>query len=217
MVAIRGIQTVVERPGAPWTVASLADAASLSTGQAHKVLKLLDGERLLEWKGGGPMQRRYLRDRDRALQWLASLDQARRRPERAGGHLYARSLDDLITRFAKRAEGAGVDYGVTGAAGAAALGFTLLTTNKVLQARVSNVDAVEALTLLDLRREEAGRGMNVELWTDKGGLGAPTAEGARVTAGGVCVAPRTRIWIDMLRLGGRDADAAALFKEQAID
>ncbi len=58
--------------------------------------------------------------------------------------------------------------------------------------------------------------MNLDLWADAGELGTFSAETIHGRAVPVRVAPRVRVWLDMIRLGGRDADAAALFKEQAL-
>ncbi|RIQ31194.1 hypothetical protein DY240_06450 [Jiangella rhizosphaerae] len=209
------MQTMLASPEAPWSVSILAKEAALSTGQAHNVLKILERNRLVRIQGVGPRTRRYLRDRDEALEWLASVERGRRRPETAAGYLYARTFDDLIDRFVRRASEAKVTYALTASSGAIALGHPVLTNPLVLQARVSPLDAGQTLGVLGLERldaEEAGRGMNLELWTDSGELGTYRSE----DAGRARVAPRVRVWLDMVRQGGRNADAAELFKEQAL-
>lgn len=130
--------------------------------------------------------------------------------------MYARTFDDLIKRFVQSASEAKLTYALTATSGAVALGHAVLTNPVMLQARVSPLNAVQSLGLLGLERldgEEAGRGMNLELWTDTGELGTFRSE----DAGRARVAPRVRIWLDMVRQGGRSADAAQLFKEQALD
>ncbi len=216
VASIRAVQTMLSAPEAPWSVSLLAKEAALSTGQAHNVLKVLERNRLVRAQGSGPRIRRYLRDRDETLQWLASIERGRRQPEKAAGYLYARTFDDLIERFVKRASEAKLTYALTAASGAIALGHAVLTNPLVLQARVGPLDATHSLGQLGLERldaEDAGRGMNLELWSDSGELGTFRSE----EAGRARVAPRVRIWLDLVRQGGRSADAAELFKEQGLD
>ena len=220
VTTIRGVQTLLEAPGdSPWTVAMLANKAAMSTGQAAAVLAMLEDERFLRSEGSGPKRRRYVRDREGVLNWLVAVERNRRRPESAASYLYARTFDDLIDRFAKRAAGSGLSYALTSNAGAIALGHRLMSNPIVLQVRVGPVPAAHALALLGLEQldaEDAGRGMNVDLWTDVGELGTFGATTATDRPIPIRVAPRVRIWLDMVRLGGREADAAALFKEQAL-
>lgn len=220
VTSLRGIQTMLANPEAPWSVARLAQAAVLSTGQAHNVLKTLESNRLLRTEGSGPKQRRYLRDRDETMEWLAGVERARRRPETAPSYLYARTFDDLIDRFAERASEMKLTYAITAASAATALGYPVLTNPVVIQVRVGHIEAAHALDLLGLEHldaEGAGRGTNLELWTDTGELGTFHTETVDNRSREVRVAPRVRIWLDMVRQGGRHADAANLFKEQAID
>ena len=116
---IRAVQVLLAAD-TDWTVSRLANDAAISVGQAHNVFKALEGERLLTSTGKGPQQRRRLADRRGAMDWLATLDLARRRPESAATYLYARTPGDLLRRFAERANHAGLPYAVTGAAAAAA-------------------------------------------------------------------------------------------------
>jgi hypothetical protein len=218
--SIRAIQTMLAQPDAPWSTARLAKVAAVSTGQAHNIMKTLEGNRLLRSEGSGPKQRRYLRDADEVMQWLAGIERARRRPESASSYLYARTFEDLIERFAKRATEHKLRYAITAASGAMALGHPVITNPVLLQIRVSPIDAAHALDILGLEHldaEDAGRGANLELWTDTGELGTFRPEIASVGSSEISVAPRIRVWLDMVRQGGRVADAADLFKEQALD
>ncbi len=219
LASIRGIQAMLAEPEAPWTVAQLARAAALSNGQAHNILTTLEANRLMRTEGRGPKQRRFVRDRGETLEWLADIERTRRRPQSVASYLYARTFEDLIDRFADRAESVKLSYALTAGAGATALGHRVLTNPIVLQVRVGHIDPLHALDLLGLaplEAEDAGRGMNIDLWADVGELGTFAAEAVHRRAVPVRVAPRVRIWLDMIRLGGRDADAAALFKEQAL-
>jgi hypothetical protein len=212
---LRAVQVVLE-VDEEWTVSRLAREAAVSVGQAHKVFKALEAERLLTITGKGPQQRRRLVDRRAALDWLATVDAARRRPDAAATFLYARTPDELVQRFAVRAAKVGIPYAVTGAAASHILGVPVLNQLIVTDVRVGVLDAETALDRLGLEHldaEDAGRGMNLELWTDTGELGTFRAR----EINGVHVAPAVRVWLDLARQGGRSADAAHLFREQVLE
>lgn len=218
--SLRGVQIMLNEPGGSWSVARLAKAAALSTGQAHNVLNTLDASRLLQTEGRGPKQRRYIRDANETLEWLADIERRRRRPQAAAGYLYARTYEDLIDRFATRAADANLTYALTASAGAVARGYRVVTNPIVLHVRATAIEPVHALDRLGLElleAEDAGLGMNLEIWTDVGELGTFDAATVHHRKVPVRVASNVRIWLDMVRQGGRNADAAALFKEQALD
>ncbi len=213
---IRAVQVLLGDPTSDWTTSRLAGEAAISTGQAHKVFRALERNRLVESRGRGPQQRRVITDYQAALDWLASTDRARRRPEAIGTYLYARTGEQLMRRFAERAERAGLPYAVTGATASGLLGVPVLTNIAVTPVRVGALPAVEALNALGLEHldaEEAGRGINLELWTDTGQLGVFGATDHE----GIRVAPPIRVWLDMARQGGRSDDAAQLFREQVLE
>jgi hypothetical protein len=214
--SIRAVQVLVEDGEDNWTVSRLAQRAAISTGQAHNVFRALEENRLVTIAGKGPQQRRVLTDHRALLDWLATLDRARRRPETAAAYLYGRTHDEVVARFAERAHEDGLHYAVTGAAGSLLLGAAVLSNITVTHVRVGALRAREALARLGLEHleaEDAGRGMNLELWTDTGELGTFAAR----NVGRVRVAPPVRVWLDMAREGGRNADAAQLFREQVLE
>lgn len=213
---IRAVQVLLAAWDEPWTVTRLATAAGVSVGQAHNVFKAMEGERLVVTIGRGPQQRRELGDYRAALDWLSGLDQARRRPESASTFLYARTPDEVLRRFHERAAEVGLVYAVTGAAACQLLDVPVLNKIIVTQVRVSVLAAGAALDRLGLERleaDEAGRGANLELWTDTGELGTFGATAVR----GIRVAPAVRVWLDLARQRGRNADAAQLFREQVLE
>jgi hypothetical protein len=215
-VGLRAVQVLFEAWEQEWTVTRLAQEAAMSVGQAHTVFKALEAEHLVTTTGKGPQQRRHLTDRPAALDWLAGLDQARRRPESAAAYLYARTPDELLHRFADRATEAGLPYAVTAAAGSQLLGAPVLTHLPVAQVRVGVLPAGPALDRLGLERldaADAGRGANLELWTDTGELGTFGA----ITVNEIQVAPPVRVWLDLARQRGRGGDAAQLFREQVLE
>lgn len=213
-VGIRAVQVLLSSADGEWTVARLAAEAAMSVGQAHKVLQVLEREGLMTSRGKGPTQRRAWSDRRAALDWLAGIDGARRRPVSAATYLYGRTIDDVIQRFAARAQSAGLPYAVTAAAGAHLYRASVVSRIVVVDVRVP--DAIGALARLELEHleaEDAGRGANLALWTDTGALGLHHAE----ALGDVVTAPPIRVWLDLARQGGRGADAAQLFREQVVE
>ena len=213
---IRAVQVLLEGTGGEWTVNGLAEHARISVGQAHNVFRAMEQNRLVRAVGKGPRQRRVINDRGAALDWLAALDGARRRPQGATTYLYGRTDQEIARRFAEKASEVGVSYAVTGAAGSRLLGVPVLSRIVVTHIRVSGLQPAEALARLGLEHldaDEAGRGMNVELWSDVGELGTFAA----AAIDGIRVAPAVRVWLDLLRYGGRGRDAAQMFREQTVE
>ena len=213
---IRTVQVLLGGTADEWTVNRLADQARISVGQAHNVFRAMEQHRLVQTVGKGPKQRRVINDRGAALDWLAAIDGARRRPQGVATYLYARSEQEIARRFADRASAAGVIYAVTGAAGSQLLGVPVLNRIIVTQVRISGLQPVEALGRLGLEpldADDAGRGMNLELWSDIGEVGTFAA----APIDGIGVAPPVRVWLDLLRQGGRNRDAAQIFREQSLE
>ena len=213
---IRAVQVLLDGTDDEWTVNRLAEQARISVGQAHNVFRTMEQNRLVHAVGKGPKQRRVIDDRGAALDWLAAVDGARRRPQGAATYLYARTDQEIVRRFAERASEVGVTYAVTGAAGSSLLGVPVLNRIIVTHIRVSGLQPTEALARLGLEHleaDDAGRGMNVELWNDVGEVGTFAAK----LIDDIQVAPAVRVWLDLLRQGGRNRDAAQIFREQTLE
>lgn len=214
--SIRALQVLVGTEEESWTVSQLAEAAAVSVGQAHTVFRVLEENDLLRREGKGPRQRSTITDRRAALDWLRTVDRARRRPAAAATYIYGRTPGDELHRFAALADEAGLPYAVTGAAASNLMGVPVLTRVLVTHVRVGVLDAADALHRLGLEHldaEDAGRGMNLELWTDVGELGTFGAQ----ALDGVKVAPPVRVWLDIAREGGRGEDAAQIFREHVLE
>ncbi len=214
--SLRALQVLIGSDEDWWTVSQLAQVAAISVGQAHTVLRALERNNLLRRAGKGPLQRSAITDRRSALDWLATIDRARRRPKAAATYLYARTPEEVLDRFAELAADAGLPYAVTGAAASHLMGAPVLTRVLVAHVRVGVLEAPDAMHRLGLERldaEDAGRGTNLELWTDTGELG--TFGAGEVS--GIKVAPPIRIWLDIAREGGRGEDAAQIFREQVLE
>jgi hypothetical protein len=214
-VGIRAVQVLIENPAEEWTVTGLAERARISAGGAHNVLRALQREQLAATTGKGPQQRRTIPDSRALLDWLAAID-ARNRPDTAAGYLYARTASDLVNRFATLARDAHLTYAVTAGAAAHALRVPVLSRISVVQVRVSGITASDALHTVGLEhldQDTPGQGANIEMWTDTGDVGTFAAS----EIDQVWVAPRVRVYLDLVRQGGRNVDAAGAFREQTLD
>ena len=214
--SIRAVQVLLGSDQEAWTVSQLAQAAAVSVGQAHTVFRVLERNDLLRREGKGPSQRSTVSDRRAALDWLRTVDRARRRPAAAATYVYGRTPDDEMRNFAALADEAGLPYAVTGAAASNLMGVPVLTRVPVAHVRVGVLDAPDALHRLGLEHldaQGADRGMNLELWTEVGELGTFGAQ----ERDGVKVAPPVRVWLDIAREGGRGEDAAQMFREHVLE
>lgn len=215
-VGVRVAQFLVEGEREhEWSVSALAALSGSSVGQAHNVLDLLEQERLVRATRAGASKRRVVPDRGRLLDWLGVQERRLRAPSGAYTSLYAANEVQLMHRFHDAAERAGVVYAVTSTVGAR-FRRVPVTTSAIARVRVDASDLEDVLTRLDLPLldpAERGRGANLELWPDTGRVGTF----ARMQLDDVYVAPRARIWLDLMRQGGRNADGADLLKEQILE
>ena len=213
---IRAVQVLLEGTDSEWTVNRLAENARISVGHAHNVFRAMEQNRLVHAVGKGSKQRRVLDDRSAALDWLATVDGGRRRAPSTASYLYARTDQEVARRFAEMASEAGVTYAVTGAAGSHLRGFPVLSriiTTHIRVGMLQPADVLERLGIEPFGADEHGRGTNLELWSDVGELGSFAAE----SYDGIRVAPAIRVWLDMRRQGGRNQDAAHIFRDQALE
>ncbi|WP_431075181.1 hypothetical protein [Microbacterium phyllosphaerae] len=215
-VGTRAAQTLLIRDDvAQWSVSELSALADVSVGQAHTVLTRLEDLGFVESIGRGRSKKRLIGDREGALDWLRTSESRLRTPSASQSYLYARNEMDLVRKFDALAGRAGIRYAVTSSMGARLWGVPV-TTSVITRVRVDTNDldaARETMGLPFLDADEAGRGANVELWSDKGEVGTHDA----VDIDGVSVAPQIRVWLDLARQGGRYEDGADLLREQIIE
>lgn len=215
-VGTRAAQTLLIRDDvAHWSVSELSALADVSVGQAHTVLTRLEDLGFVESVGRGRSKKRLIRDREGALDWLRTSESRLRTPSASQSYLYARNEMDLVRKFDALAARADIRYAVTSSMGARLWGVPV-TTSVITRVRVNadDLDAVrEAMGMPFLDTDEAGRGANVELWSDKGDVGTHDA----VDIDGVSVAPQIRVWLDLARQGGRYEDGADLLREQILE
>jgi hypothetical protein len=103
-------------PEREWTVRDLAEEAGVAAGLAHRVLARLEREGVMATRGTGPQRVRTLAN-PTALLDLWAEEQADQ-PKRTLGYLLAQTPRQLAERLASGLERAGIEYAITGAAGA---------------------------------------------------------------------------------------------------
>ncbi len=99
-----------------WQVQELAEEADVARGLAHRVLARLENEGLMTSEGAGPRRVRRVTDPAALLDLWAEeqFDQTKR----TLAHLLEQTPRQLITRLGTNLAQTGIDYAITGAAGA---------------------------------------------------------------------------------------------------
>jgi hypothetical protein len=209
LVGIRAVQVLVTTPDRDWTVAELATESDVSSGEAHKVLTLLEREGLIEARGQGPAKRRRVRDPGSILDWLATQPRARRVYRHLTCSLYARTPADLARRVSRSLDAAEIPHAFT-----ASLAAMLLSSGPTSVPRsVLRVDPNRSLeeVAAALGAEVTERGANLTLWSDDGLVGTH----GRIRHEDTWLAPPARVYLDLLA-DRRGSDAAAHFREVAL-
>jgi len=99
-----------------WRVQELAGAGQVSASLAHRVLMRLEHEGIVMPEGKGPKRVRRITNRTALLDLWA--EEQHERPSRTPGYLLAQTPQQLIERLGSHLRRAGIDYALTGAAGA---------------------------------------------------------------------------------------------------
>jgi hypothetical protein len=109
-------QALLLEPDRAWRVNDLAEVARVSVGLAHRVLARLEKEAVVVAEGAGPRRTRRLADPKALLDLWA--EEHRDRSTQTSGYLLAQTDEQLVRLVGRRLAEAGVDYALTGAAGA---------------------------------------------------------------------------------------------------
>ncbi len=191
-----------------WQVARLAKEARVSVGLAHRVVARLGVEGVVVAEGSGPRRVRRIADPGALLDLWAeeNLD----RPVRTQGYLLAQTPQRLIAELATSLAGAGIDYAVTGAAGASLLA-PLLTAIPVVEVWVSAKTAPEAL-FEGTNAEPVADGANVVFLQGKDD--APLI--LREAIEDVRIANRFRLYVELLRDPRRGREQAEHLRHEVI-
>lgn len=213
-VSIRIAQVLAASPAeAAWNTKDLAIKARASIGQTHNVLSTLEEERLVISTLAG----RIVANREALLEWLLANELNQRKPERIQTYLYSKNEMDIARRFNDALSSQSNDqtkYAITSTLGAKLWGAPGTTTT-ITRVRVSNFPLTDMLSLLNLPildPLDRGNGANLELWQDTGQVGTMHFE----EIAGVKVAPMVRVWLDLMRQGGRYAEGANQLKGKIL-
>ena len=131
-------QALLCSPGRAWKVKDLADNAQVSAALAHRVLKRLEDEEIVEVKGTGPKRVRSIANATALLDLWA--EENVERPIRTLAYVLAQTPQQLIKELGGNLERGGIDYALTGAA-AASLVAPFLTTVPVIETWVKATTA----------------------------------------------------------------------------
>jgi hypothetical protein len=201
-------QALLLQPDRTWTVQDLAERAEVAAGLAHRVLVRLEREGVITAEGAGPKRVRRLTNPTALLDLWA--EEQVDRPARTFGYVLARTPQQLIKRLANGLGRAGIDYALTGAAGASAIA-PFVTAIPVVDVWVTATataeefyDAVEADPMTE--------GQNVVFLQAKDNT--PLAFRERMD--GAWVANRFRLYADLRRDPRRGREQADHLRAEAI-
>jgi hypothetical protein len=109
-------QALLLHPDRTWQVQELGEEAEISAGLAHRVLARLTDDGIVETEGTGPNRVRRVVNPAALLDLWA--EENIERPTRTPAHLLAQTPRQLINEVGTNLGRAGIDYALTGSAGA---------------------------------------------------------------------------------------------------
>ncbi|MBZ4374527.1 hypothetical protein [Corallococcus sp. AS-1-6] len=202
---VRAVQVLLQGQES-FSISQVAEQASVSVGQAHKVLTHLEELGLLRTTGRGPSKRRIILSRTELLDWLQQQASATRREPSLQVAVYARRPEELWLQSSAKLSRDGIPHALTGSAAASVFG---VGPTNVAQSRIRiSPDVPLAHAAKQLDAEITERGANLTLLRDTGKVGswAPTNKE------GISIAPMARIYLDA-RSERRGEDIAQQFRE----
>lgn len=201
-------QALLLQPERDWAVRDLADEAGVATGLAHRVLARLGKEGIVAVEGTGPRRVRRVTNPTALFDlWVEEQDD---RPRRTLGYILAQTPQQLIGRLGTNLNRAGLDYALTGAAGASLLA-PFVTAIPVTEIWVPATAAREEL-LRGAGADPVSEGQNVVFLQEKDDL--PLA--FREQANGVWIANRFRLFTDLRRDPRRGREQADHLRQEVI-
>jgi hypothetical protein len=205
---VRTVQVLLEQQD-PISVSQLAEQASVSMGQAHKVLTQLEYLGLVRAFGSGPAKRRAVSERTALLDWLEQQPSATRWEPSLKLAFYARRPEELWSQVSAKLQRAEIAHALTGAAAASLYGVGPTSVPSSL-VRISPDVPLEQVAE-QLGAEITERGANLTLLKDTGRVGSWSA----VMRDGIQVAPTARIYLDA-HSERRGEDIAQQFREVVL-
>lgn len=205
-------QALLLQPDRAWTVRDLADETGIATGLAHRVLARLDKEGIAEAEGSGPQRVRHVVNPTALLDLWAEeqVDPRRTGLRRTLAFLLAQTPQQLVERLGANLDRAGIDYALTGAAGASQLA-PFVSAIPVTELWVAATVATEEL-LQGGRADPVTEGHNVVFLQAKDN--APLAFRERVKK--IWIADRFRLYADLRRDPRRGQEQADHLRQEVI-
>jgi Transcriptional regulator, AbiEi antitoxin, Type IV TA system len=201
-------QALLVDPNRAWAVQDLAKEADVSAGLAHRVLTRLEGEGLVAVEGTGPSRVRRLTNPTALLDLWTEEQEVR--PVRTLGYVLAQTPQQLIAQLAADLDRAGIDYAMTGAAGAS-LVAPFATAVPVVDVWVTATAAPDEL-LASVHADPVDEGQNVVFLQAKNDTPLAFREQVRDAR----VANRFRLYADLRRDPRRGREQADHLREEVI-
>lgn len=202
------VQAILLDAGRSWHVSDLKQRCGVSAGLAHRVLRRLEDEGVVEAQGAGPAKTRRLANPAALLDLWA--EEQRDRPARRPAFLLAQTTDQLINSLRSGLETAGVDYALTGSAAVARIA-PFVTNVAVTEVWLeSTADASGVCARLGATPVESGPNVVFLQERDDGPLAF------RTRVGGVWTANLFRLYIDVHRDPRRGREQSEHLRREVI-
>lgn len=201
-------QALLLRPERTWQVQELAEEAEVSSGLAHRVLARLTDDGIVVAEGSGPRRVRRVVNAAALLDLWAEENVAR--PTSTLGHLLAQTPRQLINEVGTNLGRAGIDYALTGSAGAS-LVAPFVTAIPVVDVWVRATAAPEELCDAT-QADPVTDGQNVVFLQAKDDTPLAFREHAKK----LWVASRFRLYADLRRDPRRGREQADHLRQEVI-
>lgn len=191
-----------------WQVQDLAREAKISAGLAHRVLARLEKEGVIATEGVGPNRVRRVRVPTALLDlWV---EESVERPTVTLAHMLAQAPQQLVKELGRRLGGSGIEYALTGAAGANLIA-PFVTAIPVVDVWVAAEAAPERLCDA-ARADRVTDGQNVVFLQAKG----DTPLVFRKEIKGLWLANHLRLYADLRRDPRRGREQADHLRREVI-
>ena len=199
--AARVLRVLLTDPKKPWRVQALAEEAEVSLGQVSNVKSLLEDR---EWLKGSDAGLLLNEPNSLLSEWSENYNFRKNAPR---NYYTLKSIAEMEADLAKACEGEGIKYALTGFSAAARYAPSV-RYQRVMAYVLRDVDTIaQALSL-----KEVTSGANVTLFSpfDEGVL-----YGTR-QIDGICIASPVQVYLDLLEVKGRGAEAAQTILDEVI-